>query len=59
MVVCGEDGVPKLIGDAYGVGFWKGIRKGWDHFLTFLTYSVGNGERVMFWHDPWCGDLPL
>jgi hypothetical protein len=45
--------------DAYGVGFWKGIRKGWDRFLTFLTYSVGNGERVMFWHDPWCGDLPL
>ena len=45
--------------DAYGLGFWKGIRKGWDRFLTFLTFSVGNGERVMFWNNPWCGYLPL
>ena len=45
--------------DAYGLGVWKGIRKCWARFLTFLTYSVGNGERVKFWHDSWCGDSSL
>lgn len=45
--------------DAYGVGVWKGIRKGWDRFLTFLSFLVGNGEQVKFWHDQWCGDSPL
>ena len=45
--------------EAYGVGAWKGIRRGWNRFHTSLSFSRGNGERVKFWHDPWCGDSPL
>jgi hypothetical protein len=43
----------------YGVSLWKFIRRGWDHFLPFLSFKVENGERVRFWFDVWCGDRPL
>ena len=49
----------KDIWGAYGVGLWKGIRRGRACFSPFLSFSMGNGERVKFWHDQWCGDLPL
>ena len=41
------------------MGLWKGIRRGWEKFHSFLSFSVGNGERVKFWHDKWCGDATL
>ena len=24
-----------------------------------LYYKVGNGVRIRFWHDCWCGEEPL
>lgn len=36
------------MGDGERVSLWKGIRRGWDHFSTFLSFSVGDGERVNF-----------
>ena len=24
-----------------------------------MTFKVGNGKRVKFWTDRWCGDKPL
>ena len=44
---------------AYGVGFWKNIRKGWDTFKGFTQFEVGEGTRVSFWHDLWYGDSAL
>ena len=44
---------------AYGVGLWKGIRRGWDRFTPFISFSEGNGARVKFWFDLWCGDSTL
>jgi hypothetical protein len=38
---------------------WKCIRRGWDGFTHHVDYEVGNGFEVLFWHDVWCGDLPL
>ena len=26
---------------------------------TRISFSVGNGRRVRFWRDRWCGDSPL
>ena len=34
-------------------------RAGWDSFLSFLTYMVGDGSCIKFWHDSWCGDQQL
>ena len=44
---------------AYRVGLWKGIKRGWDCFIPFISFLVGNEDRVKFWSDLWCGDLPL
>jgi len=48
----------ELVG-AFGVGLWKNIRKGWETFSGFTRFEVGDGERIRFWHDLWCGDSVL
>ncbi|KAJ9675675.1 hypothetical protein PVL29_024544 [Vitis rotundifolia] len=45
--------------EAHGVGLWKGIRMDWELVGTRISFSVGNGRRVRFWRDSWCGDSPL
>ena len=41
----------------YGVGLLKAIRK-WG-ISNKISFVVGNGKRVKFWKDKWCGDTPL
>uniref|UniRef100_A0A2N9IB59 Uncharacterized protein n=1 Tax=Fagus sylvatica TaxID=28930 RepID=A0A2N9IB59_FAGSY len=43
----------------HGVSLWKHIRAGWDVFSQHISYTVGDGARLRFWHDVWCGDRPL
>uniref|UniRef100_A0A2N9J257 Reverse transcriptase domain-containing protein n=1 Tax=Fagus sylvatica TaxID=28930 RepID=A0A2N9J257_FAGSY len=43
----------------YGVSVWKFIRKGWEEFSLHCSFSVGDGRKVKFWHDCWCGDIAL
>ena len=43
----------------YGVSLWKFIRAGWDSFVNHISFVVGDGTRIKFWHDSWCGDQPL
>jgi hypothetical protein len=43
----------------YGVSVWKFIRKGWDSFQSHCSFLVGDGQRVRFWQDWWCGDMAL
>jgi hypothetical protein len=38
---------------------WKHIRRGWGVFSRFVRYEVGDGTKIRFWHDLWCGDQPL
>ena len=42
-----------------GVGLWKAIRKKWGLLDSRVAYHMGNGQRVKFWKDKWCGDGPL
>ena len=35
----------------YGVSLWKFIRAGWDSFVNHISFVVGDGTRIMFWHD--------
>ena len=43
----------------HGVGLWKAIRKEWLGMYNNLAFRVGNGRRMRFWKDKWCGDEPL
>jgi hypothetical protein len=42
-----------------GVGLWKNIRKGWSLFRSHTRLILGNGSRIRFWDDVWCGEMPL
>ena len=45
--------------EAYGVGLWKAIRK-LGHLVTpSFDFVVGDGRKVRFWKDKWCGTTPL
>ena len=43
----------------FGVGLWKEIRKEGSLLSNNIVFSVGNGRRVRFWKDSWCGDEAL
>jgi hypothetical protein len=32
----------------YGCSLWKGIRAGWDSFLPYVRFAIGDGTRVCF-----------
>ena len=49
----------KEVRDGYGVGLWKTIRREWIVVSSRLSFVVGNGQKVKFWKDRWCGDSPL
>jgi hypothetical protein len=44
---------------SHGVGLWKNIRKGWSLFSSHSRFILGNGSRIRFWDDVWCGEMPL
>ena len=45
--------------EAHGLGLWKGIRADWKLVSDRMAFIVGNGRRVSFWRDRWCGESPL
>jgi hypothetical protein len=30
-----------------------------EEFSSFTRFEVGDGSKVSFWHDVWCGEQPL
>ena len=53
------DWCSKEVVGTYGVGVWKCIRRGWEGFARHVRYDIGDGSKLIFWHDVWCGELPL
>ena len=45
--------------EGYGVGLGKAIRKLGHLVSSRISFVVGNGQRVSFWKDKWCGTTPL
>ena len=41
------------------MGVWKTIKNGWEDFKDKISFKVGSGNRVKFWKDKWCEDMPL
>ena len=40
----------------YGTGLGKDIRKDWHSLSQNVVFSVGDGRRLRFWKDIWCGE---
>ena len=43
----------------FGVWLWKEIEKEWPLFLQNATFSLGDGRRISFWKNVWCGEEAL
>ena len=48
-----------VVRDRYKVGVCKVSRSRWEAFWNRIGFKVGNGLRVKFYTDKWCGDLSL
>ena len=44
---------------AHGCGLWSSISEGWETFTKHLSFVLGDGACILFWHDKWTGDVPL
>ena len=49
----------KVVRISFGVGVWKAKRRDWEVVAIRVNLEVGNGARVLFWKDKWCGPMPL
>lgn len=59
MVRVSTNGALKIITSGFGSGVWKGICKGWEPFERLISFDIGNGSKVKFWKDKWCGEVEL
>ncbi|GMP42812.1 hypothetical protein CsSME_00012420 [Camellia sinensis var. sinensis] len=54
-----EGGGGKGVVHPHGRGLWKGIWLGWTEFWDRTRIKVGVGDRIHFWQDRWCSEVPL
>jgi hypothetical protein len=47
------------ITEAHGVGLWKFIYMGWRNFKRHFRFDPGDGSKISFWEDVWCGETSL
>ena len=43
----------------FGIGLWKEIRKDWEVIVKNAKFVIGDGSRVSFWKEFWCGKVAL
>jgi hypothetical protein len=44
---------------SHGVGLWKYICMGWQNFKQHVKFDPGDGSKIRFWDNVWCGDRAL
>ena len=49
----------KVCRRTHGCGLWRSIHEGWESFSKNLSFVVGEGTHIRFWHDRWIGDNAL
>ena len=43
----------------HGCDLWRSIHERWESFSKHLSFVVGEGTRICFWHDRWIRDNTL
>lgn len=43
----------------YGCSPWREIIQYYHFFKEGVVYEVGDGSRIKFWEDVWCGERSL
>ncbi|RVX22106.1 putative sugar phosphate/phosphate translocator [Vitis vinifera] len=54
----GQEGfgwMTKKANGTFGVGVWKEILKEKDWCWENMAFTMGNGTKIRFWNDLWCG----
>ena len=59
MVVDGMVSVPVQFLVLMVLVYGKNISQEWPSFSHYILYDIGDGLRVKFWHNYWCGETPL
>ena len=49
----------RAVRGSHGCGMWRSLKEGPEKFFSQILYNVGEGCCVSFWHNPWCGPIPL
>ena len=49
----------KVCRRTHGCELWRSVYGGWESFSKHLSFVVGEGTRIRFWHDRWIGDNTL
>jgi hypothetical protein len=44
------------VSGSFNVGVSKNVRRGWGNFSRFTKFEAGDGSKIKFWHNVWCGD---
>ena len=47
------------IAGSHGVGLWRFISRDWHRFSSHTKLIPGDGSRISFWEEVWCGNSPL
>ena len=45
----------KVCRRTHGCGLWRSIQEGWESFSKHLSFVVGVGTHIRFWHDRFWG----
>ena len=45
----------KVCRRTHGCGLWRSIQEGWESFSKHLSFVVGVGTYIRFWHDRFWG----
>jgi hypothetical protein len=65
LLICSKYGnshggwITREVSGPHGVSLWKTIRKEWGNFVKYVNFEVGDGTKIKFWLDIWCGSCSL
>ena len=51
-----SDLIPIAIDNKYSSYLWKSISRIWDYVLQGMRWTIGDGNKINFWHQCWVSE---